>query len=134
MFVVFDLYLYLFFDDVEILTFTFVLQHRDIVAGLAHLHDLRIVHRDLKPRNVLISAQEELRAKLSDMGVSKRLSEDKSSLSPGSFGEDPLLLEELIFIANCFLHDVNLSLLGCRLWHFRLASTRVACWSSRAPN
>eukprot|EP00249_Psilotum_nudum_P010968 c22883_g1_i2 orf=134-2890(+) len=53
---------------------------RDVVAGLAHLHDLGIVHRDLKPQNVLISSGRICCAKLSDMGISKRLVDDASSL------------------------------------------------------
>uniref|UniRef100_A0A1J3D3U9 non-specific serine/threonine protein kinase n=1 Tax=Noccaea caerulescens TaxID=107243 RepID=A0A1J3D3U9_NOCCA len=53
---------------------------RDIVSGLAHLHQLGIVHRDLKPQNVLIQNVLTLSAKLSDMGISKRLSGDMSSL------------------------------------------------------
>ncbi|XP_010467524.1 PREDICTED: serine/threonine-protein kinase/endoribonuclease IRE1a [Camelina sativa] len=51
---------------------------RDMVYGVVHLHKLGIVHRDLKPQNVLIS--KEMTAKLSDMGISKRMSRDMSSL------------------------------------------------------
>ncbi|EMS65329.1 Serine/threonine-protein kinase/endoribonuclease ire-1 [Triticum urartu] len=54
---------------------------RDVVAGIVHLHSLGIIHRDLKPQNVLISKEGSLGAKLSDMGISKRLQEDMSSLS-----------------------------------------------------
>lgn len=61
---------------------------RDIVAGMAHVHQLGIVHRDLKPQNVLVctvrgpGGSSLLRAKLSDMGISKRLSEGASSFDP----------------------------------------------------
>ncbi|KAF8759234.1 hypothetical protein HU200_010264 [Digitaria exilis] len=54
---------------------------RDVVAGLVHLHNLGIIHRDLKPQNVLISAEGPIRAKLSDMGISKRLQDDMTSVS-----------------------------------------------------
>ncbi|KAL6611286.1 hypothetical protein ACP70R_039214 [Stipagrostis hirtigluma subsp. patula] len=54
---------------------------RDVVAGLVHLHNLGIIHRDLKPQNVLISTDGPIRAKLSDMGISKRLQEDMTSVS-----------------------------------------------------
>lgn len=54
---------------------------RDVVAGIVHLHSLGIIHRDLKPQNVLISKEGPLSAKLSDMGISKRLQEDMTSLS-----------------------------------------------------
>ncbi|KAK3437331.1 hypothetical protein EUGRSUZ_C01997 [Eucalyptus grandis] len=53
---------------------------RNVVSGLSHLHDLRIIHRDLKPQNVLITKNRPFCAQLSDMGISKPLPEDKSSL------------------------------------------------------
>ncbi|KAJ3678662.1 hypothetical protein LUZ60_002465 [Juncus effusus] len=53
----------------------------DIVSGLAHLHELGIIHRDLKPQNVLIISEGVIKAKLSDMGISKRLQDDMSALS-----------------------------------------------------
>lgn len=68
------------------MTFT-LLKHRDIVSGLVHLHELGIIHRDLKPQNVLIIKERLLVAKLSDMGISKRLLEDMSSLGESVTGE-----------------------------------------------
>ncbi|KAK4858274.1 hypothetical protein QYF36_013707 [Acer negundo] len=59
---------------------------RDMVSGLVHLHELGIVHRDLKPQNVLISRERFLCAKLSDMGISKRLLADMSSLGHHATG------------------------------------------------
>ncbi|KAF3440889.1 hypothetical protein FNV43_RR19175 [Rhamnella rubrinervis] len=59
---------------------------RDIVSGLAHLHELGIIHRDLKPQNVLIIKERYLCAKLSDMGISKRLLGDMSSLGHHATG------------------------------------------------
>ncbi|GBG67137.1 hypothetical protein CBR_g81562 [Chara braunii] len=58
---------------------------KDIVAGLAHLHSVGIVHRDLKPQNVLVCtmSNRQLRAKLSDMGISKRLEAEQISFSQG---------------------------------------------------
>ncbi|KAG7026700.1 Serine/threonine-protein kinase/endoribonuclease IRE1a, partial [Cucurbita argyrosperma subsp. argyrosperma] len=53
---------------------------KDMVAGLVHLHELGIIHRDLKPQNVLIIKKKSICAKLSDMGISKHLSADMSSL------------------------------------------------------
>ncbi|KAH7848592.1 hypothetical protein Vadar_004878 [Vaccinium darrowii] len=58
----------------------------DIVSGLAHLHELGIVHRDLKPQNVLIINERSMCAKLSDMGISKRLLENMSSLTRNATG------------------------------------------------
>ncbi|CAJ2646786.1 unnamed protein product [Trifolium pratense] len=59
---------------------------REVVSGLAHLHELGIIHRDLKPQNVLIIKEKSLCAKLSDMGISKQLPEDMSSLGHTSTG------------------------------------------------
>uniref|UniRef100_A0A0D6QX49 non-specific serine/threonine protein kinase n=1 Tax=Araucaria cunninghamii TaxID=56994 RepID=A0A0D6QX49_ARACU len=58
----------------------------DVVSGLSHLHELGIIHRDLKPQNVLISSGNGLCAKLSDMGISKRLAADASSLGHHATG------------------------------------------------
>ncbi|XP_041017718.1 serine/threonine-protein kinase/endoribonuclease IRE1b isoform X2 [Juglans microcarpa x Juglans regia] len=59
---------------------------RDVVSGLAHLHELGIIHRDLKPQNVLIIKERSFCAKLSDMGISKRLSGGMSSLTQHATG------------------------------------------------
>jgi serine/threonine protein kinase len=78
-------------DQHELLTkkvihFLYVINDRDVISGLVHLHDLGIIHRDLKPQNVLISKEGAIKAKLSDMGISKRLQEDVSSLSRHATG------------------------------------------------
>ncbi|KAA8547604.1 hypothetical protein F0562_004033 [Nyssa sinensis] len=59
---------------------------RDVVSGLVHLHELGIIHRDLKPQNVLIIKDRSLHAKLSDMGISRRLVGDMSSLGHHATG------------------------------------------------
>ncbi|XP_059644992.1 serine/threonine-protein kinase/endoribonuclease IRE1a [Cornus florida] len=59
---------------------------RNIVSGLVHLHELGIIHRDLKPQNVLIIKERSLCAKLSDMGISKRLVGNMSSLGHHATG------------------------------------------------
>ncbi|OQR85635.1 protein kinase [Achlya hypogyna] len=45
----------------------------DVLNGLLYLHSMDIVHRDLKARNVLLTTT--LRAKLTDFGVSRMVSE-----------------------------------------------------------
>lgn len=59
---------------------------RDIVSGLSHLHEIGLIHRDLKPQNVLIIKDKSFCAKLSDMGISKRLQGDMSSLTQNATG------------------------------------------------
>ncbi|KAK9055308.1 hypothetical protein SSX86_026390 [Deinandra increscens subsp. villosa] len=60
---------------------------RDTVTGLAHLHELGIIHRDLKPQNVLIRKDSSsINAKVSDMGISKRLPADMSCLTKSATG------------------------------------------------
>ncbi|XP_021746941.1 serine/threonine-protein kinase/endoribonuclease IRE1b-like [Chenopodium quinoa] len=59
---------------------------RDVVSGVAHLHEISLIHRDLKPQNVLIIKDKNFRAKLSDMGISKRLPEDMSSVTQNGTG------------------------------------------------
>lgn len=57
-----------------------------------HLHELGIIHRDLKPQNVLLIKESSFCAKLSDMGISKRLIGDMSSLGHHSTGKYSLLV------------------------------------------
>ncbi|KAI3724703.1 hypothetical protein L2E82_36489 [Cichorium intybus] len=67
---------------------------RDIVRGLAHLHKLGIVHGDLKPQNVLIckdtcthTKETYFTAKISDMGISKRLRDSKTIFASSIAGK-----------------------------------------------
>jgi serine/threonine-protein kinase/endoribonuclease IRE1 len=59
---------------------------REIVCGVAHLHELGIIHRDLKPQNVLILGERSICAKISDMGISKHLDGNMSSLTKHATG------------------------------------------------
>lgn len=91
---------------------------RDMVSGLVHLHELGIIHRDLKPQNVLIIKERSLCAKLSDMGISKRLLGDMSSLAyhaTGSGSSGWQAPEQLHH--RCETRAVDLFSLGCVLFY-----------------
>ncbi|XP_058090578.1 serine/threonine-protein kinase/endoribonuclease IRE1a-like isoform X2 [Magnolia sinica] len=90
---------------------------RDVVSGLAHLHKMGIIHRDLKPQNVLISGEESLRAKLSDMGISKRLHGDMSSFGhyTGGCGSSGWRAPEQL-LQGRQTRAVDLFSLGCLLF------------------
>ena len=60
---------------------------RDIAEGVSALHERGIVHRDLKPHNVLLNSQG--RAKLSDMGLSKRVQDSQASFETLGAGGSP---------------------------------------------
>ncbi len=50
---------------------------QQLLHALQYLHDGSVVHRDIRPHNVLLT--EGLQAKLSDMGLSRRLDSNQSS-------------------------------------------------------
>jgi formylglycine-generating enzyme required for sulfatase activity len=55
---------------------------KQILSGLAFLHDNGIIHRDLKPQNILIVKRKEgtFVPKITDFGISKKLEINKSSV------------------------------------------------------
>ena len=58
--------------------------------GLVALHQRGIVHRDIKPQNILLT--DSRRAKVSDMGLCKRLAIDQSSFESWGPGQSFLCL------------------------------------------
>ena len=60
---------------------------REIALGVNAVHSRGIVHRDLKPHNVLLNSSG--RAKLSDMGLSKKLVDNQASFETLGAGGSP---------------------------------------------
>lgn len=60
-----------------------------MMLGLAHIHLLGIVHCDLKPHNVLVTRQGI--TKISDMGLSRRLEQDRSSFGRGTTSSSSII-------------------------------------------
>lgn len=72
---------------------------RGVCEGLAALHSRGVVHRDLKPHNVLMS--ENGRAKLSDMGLCRRMVPEQTSFfSVGSGGSSGWQAPEQLIIRD----------------------------------
>jgi len=48
---------------------------RQILEGLAHIHNLNILHRDIKPKNILVkqNKQKELEVIIADLGLGTKL-------------------------------------------------------------
>jgi len=63
---------------------------RDMICGLAFVHEKKMVHRDIKPQNILITERKgdnpRLIAKIADLGMSRQLAAERTSLSTQTHG------------------------------------------------
>jgi len=82
---------------------------KEILNGLAYMHELRIVHRDLKPENILLKSEQ---VKICDFGSSKFIDET-------SFKNTPYVVSryyrapELIFASNKYNEAIDIWAVGC---------------------
>jgi serine/threonine protein kinase len=99
----------------------------DITSGLALLHSKNILHRDLKSLNVLLYSQGiQIRAKLTDFGLSKVKNETTSMTSKASsqsVGTLPWMAPELFQLRARYTQKSDMYSYGMVLWE--LASRKV---------
>ena len=73
---------------------------KDILTGLAYLHNMDVIHRDLKPQNVLIkrsvSAEYGILAVITDFGLSLEIREDQTHVTAAEAGSKGWKPKEVI--------------------------------------
>jgi serine/threonine protein kinase/outer membrane protein assembly factor BamB len=86
-----------------------------LLCAIVHIHSLGIVHRDLKPQNILIS--EDLKVKLSDMGLGKRLDKNKSSFQTSIGGTLGWQAPEILNGYDRMTRAIDVFSLGCIIYY-----------------
>ncbi len=71
---------------------------KEILTGLAILHNQKILHRDLKPSNVLVDVAGHMR--LADFGISRVLNEDETTVQTDAKGTHGWMSVEVIEAIN----------------------------------
>jgi len=70
---------------------------KQVLSGIAHLHEKRIVHRDLKPENLLLSSKESNSdIKITDFGLSEIFEEGQPILMSRAVGTPGYLAPEVL--------------------------------------
>ena len=71
---------------------------KEILRGLAFLHDQGILHRDLKPSNILVDVEGHMR--LADFGISRVLNEDETTCLTDGKGTEVWMSSEVLESRN----------------------------------
>eukprot|EP01080_Neovahlkampfia_damariscottae_P005067 gene5067-8667_t len=86
----------------------------EIVSAVHHLHSLNIAHRDIKPENILI--YKDGKAKLSDMGLAKKLNVEKTSFNTVS-GTRGWCAPEILNETKRMTKSIDIFSLGCCIYY-----------------
>lgn len=104
---------------------------RDVVHGVAHLHELGIAHRDLKCANLLLADDEHGGVKIADFGTATRVMEELGGVITEREDQvQPMETARFVVLVICrdaFVEMVALAVLltiACRTWHLTFRSVR----------
>ncbi|KAJ1475366.1 kinase-like domain-containing protein, partial [Baffinella frigidus] len=92
---------------------------RGIITGMAYVHDQRVLHRDLSSRNILLTADWQI--KITDWGCARQVAGDEYHSSTISGSPTYMAPEQLAGDALTFKIDVWA--LGCVLWEMLMERT-----------
>ncbi|XHF99542.1 hypothetical protein AWENTII_003041 [Aspergillus wentii] len=114
---------------------------RQVLEGLAKLHEIGIIHRDIKPQNILVLQKDPIWVKISDFGISKRVLDGQTELRTRAGTEGYVAPEVFGLVDDCaessaYTSAVDIWSLGCLLHYLltksppfmTLAALRDYCW------
>ncbi|RLN39408.1 hypothetical protein C2845_PM01G08670 [Panicum miliaceum] len=80
---------------------------RQILKGIAFMHQRGILHKDIKPENILV--EQDLTIKIADFGTAKvPVGANRSGFAGGVYGTRPYAAPELVNTCNCIDDKVDI--------------------------